>query len=295
MKIIYLCKINFREIKNFGLAIAGSVFTILSIILSFVSWDDMGISSLAIKILIFWGVIFISGAVAMLTVCYLRTCNTIYEVGTGKIVLRYGNLMKLAFPKRSKKNKIVVIPVNTSFDTIVDKNIAEHEKSIVSPKTIHGMWIENMIKEGIDLEQLDSIISRQLQNQTIIHTLTRQEKKRGKLNCYEIGTIISIAGKKNITFFLVALSEFNKNNNAQSNKNEVIKCIGAVLDYYDMHGQGFELYLPLLGTGLSRAGLLHEESLKIIEAVLQLNNEKIHGNINIVIYNKDKTKVSIFK
>lgn len=294
MRIIDLCCINFNEIKKIGLAIAGSIFTILSIILSFVSWDDIGIGSLTIKVLTFFGIIFISGAIAVLIVCYFRRCNVVYENGTGKIILRYGNLMELAFPKRNKKSKIVIIPVNTCFDTIVDKNVAEYEKTLVSPITVHGMWVENMLKEGSNLVELDIAISRQLQKQTITHTLTRQEKSRGKLDCYETGTMVSIVGKKNITYFLIALSEFNENNNAQSKKSEVIKCAEKILDYYDIHGQGYELYMPLMGTGLSRAGMSHEEALQTIEAVFQLNNEKIHGNINIVIYYKDKTKVSIF-
>lgn len=295
MKIVALCKRNFFEIKKRGLAIAGSIFTILSIVLSFLSWGDMGIDSLAIKLLIFVGIIFISSVVAVFMVCYFRKCNTVYENGTGKIILRYGDLMKLAFPKRNKKCRIVIIPVNTSFDTIVDENIAEHENPLVSPMTIHGMWIENMLKEENDLGQIDAAISRQLQNRRIVHTLTRQEKSRGKLDCYETGTIVSIAGKKNITYCLMALSEFDENNNAQSEKNEVIKCTREILDYCDIHGQGYELYMPLMGTGLSRAGLSHEESLQTIEAVFRLYDEKIHGDINIVIYYKDKTKVSIFR
>ena len=295
MKIVALCKRNFLEIKKMGFAIAGSIFTILSIILSFVSWGDMGINSLAIIVLIFVGVIFISIVIAVLAVCYFRKCNTVYENGTGKINLRYGNLIKLAFPKRNKRSKIVIIPVNTSFDTIVDKNIAEHEKPLVSPMTIHGMWVENMLKEENNLEQLDAAIFRQLQNRRIVNKLTRQEKSRGKLDCYETGTIVSIPGKKNITYCLMALSQFDENNNAQSKKNEVIKCTRKILDYCDIHGQGYELYMPLMGTGLSRAGLSHEESLQTIEAVFRLYNEKIHGDINIVIYYNDKTKVSIFR
>ena len=38
MKIVALCKRNFFEIKKRGLAIAGSIFTVLSIVLSFLSW-----------------------------------------------------------------------------------------------------------------------------------------------------------------------------------------------------------------------------------------------------------------
>lgn len=295
MRIVELCKRNILEIKKVGSTIAGAIFTILSIVLSFVSWSDFGIDSLAFKLLIFIGIIFISSVTAVLVVCYFRKSNTVYENGTGRIILRYGDFMKLAFPKRNKKHRIVIIPVNTSFDTIVDKNISEHKKLLVSPITIHGMWVENMLKEKKDLEQLDTAIMSQLQNERIVNILTKKEKCRGKLECYETGTIVSIVGQKNITYWLMALSEFDENNNAQSEKDEVIKCTKKILDYCDRHGQGYELYMPLMGTGLSRAGLSHEESLRVIETVLRLHSEKIHGNINIVIYYRDKTKVSIFK
>lgn len=294
MEIYKLCKLNLKEVKKTGLAIASSLFAILSIILSFLSWDDIGIKSLKIKLLILIGILFSSVVIAVLVVCYCRKYNIFYENGSGKIIICYGDLMKLAFPKKKKRFKIVVIPVNTSFDMIVDKDITEYENPLISPKTIHGMWVENMMKEGNDLEQLNQEISKHLQNRTIMHKLTRQEKRRGRLDCFEIGTIVPISGKKNITYLLTALSEFDENNNARSKKNEVIRCIESIIDYCDVYGQGYELYLPLLGSGLSRANLSHEESLQTIEAVLQLHNEKIHGEINVVIYHKDKTKVSIF-
>lgn len=69
------------------------------------------------------------------------------------------------------------------------------------------------------------------------------------------------------------LSEFNENN-AQASKNEVIKCIGSILEYYNMYVQEYGLYLPLMSTGLSRMGLLHDEDFQTIDAILQLFNQK---------------------
>ena len=67
-----------------------------------------------------------------------------------------------------------------------------------------------------------------------------------------------------------------------------------MLDVYDANGQGYEIFVTLMGTGRSRAGLTHCDSLQVIKSVLSLYGEKIHGTINVVIYPKDRDKVSIF-
>lgn len=55
----------------------------------------------------------------------------IWENASGKVSVRYDDIMKIAFPKKYKKNKIVVIPVNTCFDTQVDEDIARCDKPLV--------------------------------------------------------------------------------------------------------------------------------------------------------------------
>ncbi|MDE6662497.1 MAG: hypothetical protein K2K46_04050, partial [Lachnospiraceae bacterium] len=127
-----------------------------------------------------------------------------------------------------------------------------------------------------------------------IKELTLEEKSRGKCKCYENGTIVIVDGKNDVTFFLLAISEFDENNRGQSSKEDIINCVKKLLEFYDVNGQGYEMYLTLMGTGRSRAGLSHEESLQTIKSVLSLYSQKIHGIINIVVYSKDKGKVSIF-
>ena len=204
--------------------------------------------------------------------------------------------MKLSFPKKKTVKKIVVIPVNTCFDTIVDENISLYDKPLVSPTTVHGLWIKNMVKHGFNINDIDIAIDKSISLRGInpVKELSRQEKKRGKLKCYENGTIAVVEGKNNVEFYLLALSEFDENNKAQSSKDEVIKSLRSLLEFYDVNGQGYQMYITLMGTGRSRAGLTHHDSLQTITSLFSLYSEKIHGDINIVIYKKDRDKVSIF-
>lgn len=61
-----------------------------------------------------------------------------------------------------------------------------------------------------------------------------------------------------------------------------------------MKGQGFPIYIPIMGIGLSRAWLSHEQALQKLISVLKLESHKIHGSVNIVVFKNDKDKVSIW-
>lgn len=67
--------------------------------------------------------------------------------------------------------------------------------------------------------------------------------------------------------------------------------IKSLVDFYDKYGQGYSMEIPLMGTNLSRAGLSHNDSLRVITSLFQLYGEKIHGEIDVVIYKGDKDKV----
>lgn len=290
-------KINIKFLFRFSLVISSSLFTLISILLLFVSWDDLGIKTICTRIMLFVGILIFCIILGIIYGLLIKKSNTIWENGNGKINICYSDIMKLSFPKRNNKNRIVVIPVNTCFDTIVDNNLAEYEKPLVSETTIHGMWIKKMIGSGVLREDLDKKISDfiRIKNISYLFKLSDEEKERGKKECYERGTVVVVKGDKKVSYFLLALSEFNENNNANCSKEELIECLHKLIIFYDMNGQGFDLYLPLMGTNLSRANLSHQESLNIISSMFELYSDKIHGTINIVIYNKDKDKATIFK
>lgn len=293
---VSIIKKNLLIIGKTWLIFMGSIFSLLSVILSFVSWEDIGIIKICNKIIVFVIIIVSTLLVATIWICVFRQENTIWENASGKVKVRYDDIMKIAFPKKYKKNKIVVIPVNTCFDTQVDEDIARCDKPLVSSKTIHGRWIKKMVASGMSKKSIDTSIDEYMNLKGIvpIRELSREEKKCGKTKCYANGTTIALEGRNGVTYFLLALSEFDENNKAQSSKESIVDCLKKLVNFYDENGQGFEIYITLMGTGLSRSGMSHEEALQTIKSVFQLYSDRIHGEFNIIIYYKDKEKVSIF-
>lgn len=294
-KLLMVLKRNLNEITKSSLVIMGTAFSVLSILLSFVSWDDMGVTAISNKIVIFILMIIISIVFGIMK-WSSKTCKTFWDSGKGTVSVQYGNLMKIAFNERRQGRKIVVVPVNTTFDTIVDSKLENNAKPLVSPTTIHGQWINCMVESGTPVSEIDSRIEDYMQKNgiTCVKELSQSDKSRGKLKCYDIGTTVIMDGENGTEFFLTALSEFNENNNAQSSKRNVIQCISRILEAYDSKGQGYDIYIPLMGTGQSRAGLTHTESLQITKSVLIQNTELIRGTVNVVIYGGDRDKVTIF-
>lgn len=296
LKFFEIIKRNIENIGKSSLTIVGSLFSILSIVLSFVTWEEAGITKAYVKVIIFCSILMISLLVGVFWIYILKRSNEIGLKGDGKINVCYADIMKIAFPKKNKGKKIIVIPVNTCFDTIVDQDLALCDKPLVASTTVHGLWVENMLKHGFSIEDIDSAIDNYIHIKNIIpiKELTQQEKNRGKLKCFENGTVIIVEGENDVEFFLLAVSEFDKNNKAQSSKEDIIISIKKLLEFYDINGQGYQMFLPLIGTGRSRSGLSHEDSLQIIKSILLLYSDKLHGEINVVIYSKDRDKVSIF-
>ena len=97
-------------------------------------------------------------------------------------------MWKTAFSTKGKK-RIVVVSVNTTFDTIVDENLAVVNKPLVSPSTIHGQWLNCMKKKNVPISDIDKGINDSLSLQGIVPAkiLNHDIKDRGKIECY--GTI----------------------------------------------------------------------------------------------------------
>ena len=287
---------NIEIILKNWIIILGTVFSLLSVFLSFFSWQDCKITSVSTKILILLLLLIISFIVSLIWIICFKNKKLIFETSAGKVSVCYGDIIKKGFPKFPKENRIVVIPYNTSFEVIVDDKVEKFKNPLISPKTIHSQWINRMKKNNVSLEAIEERIrqSFEIRNIKPIKTFTREEKARGNLNYYEEGTIAAIDGKNGVIFYLMAISEFDDKNKAQSTKQSIIRCLEKFLDFYDETGQGFDVYIPLIGTGLSRSGMSHVESLNVIKSVFQLHEEKILGEFNIVIYDKDKDIVSIF-
>lgn len=282
--------LRIRHIFRLTLRVAGFLFTVATVVLSFVSWDEIGIKSTCLKIWILLAVIVASFLIAIIIARFQGT-KTVWKKGNASILLRYGDLKKIALPRKSrrpsrKQERIVVISVNTHYDTIVNNRI-------VSAGSVHGQWIGWMKAAGITSEELNRRIKEAAREQGI-QPLRYDSSKQGNTEAYERGTIIELT-HDNTRFFLLALSEFDENLNAQTNRDQLIDVIKNLITYYDKHGCGQPLYTPLIGTELSRVNITDQESLELITNMFQLYSDKIHAETSIVVYKKHRNQVSIFK
>lgn len=288
-RTIRILKLNLKFIVNSFLATSGGLFSAMSLVLTFFSWEDLGITEKSDRFKIVGVIIGIGTIVAVLCLLFSRN-KTLWAHGTGRISVIYGDIIQKAFPKRktNQGERIIVIPVNTCFDTIIGNGL-------VSPKTIHGAWIRNMKLNGYKTDGINKEIEKSILQQGIpcCKELSISSKPSGNRKVFPQGSIAVVEGIADTIFYLLALSEFDDNLNAQCAKDEFVHCMQTLITYYNQHGQGMPLYIPLMGTGLSRAGLSHEESLSVISNLLKLNSDQIHGEVNIVVYNKDMELVSI--
>ncbi len=206
----------------------------------------------------------------------------IWNNGNNSIEIVEGDIFKFAFENRSRTAKnIVVIPVNTAFDTHVSTKLGTDGTPLVSENTLHGKWLIRWTRSGESVAGLDGRIAESLncQGKTPI---CKSKSKNGKADCYEIGTTAIIDIRKAV-FYLVATATFDEMNNAHSTKEEIKTALIELLKIYDNFGQGYPMYIPLFGTGRSRAGLSYQESFELIKQTLLENKNRIQGHVKIVI------------
>lgn len=295
MKTLNMIKLNLQYVFRSWLKAIGVIMSIVSVVFIFLTWEDVGIIKLCTKILILIGIVIVLLAWSFLWICVLKKKKVLWQSSSGKISICYGDLLKDSFDKKNEQYKLYVIPVNSAFDTIVDEDISLCSKPLVSPKSLHGRWIKKMLEEGISIDEIDTSIKECLcKQEKVPHTvLTIEEKKRGKRDIYDLGTVVAIRGMNNSIFLLLALTDFDENNNAHVSVENLENVIKSLIRYYDQYGQGNELIVPLMGTNLSRTGLGHDDSLRVITTLFQLYGNEIHGEVNVLIYNGDKDKVTI--
>jgi len=293
MEFFKKIKLNIIPIIKQTILLSGSIFSVLTIVLSFITWEDMKIENIWIKICILFGIILGSFLISLFFIVVILKNKKLWANGKNKVLAFYGDIFKIT---SKQEKKIVVIPVNDTFETTVDDDLVQ-DKPLVSLTTIHGQWIKYMNSKGIDSKTLSTMISDNLKNRKIepIKIYTSEEKNRGNKESYELGTIATINGENNTTFYLIAISKFDENNKANSSRKKIRNCVDELIEFYDTNGQGYQIFIPLFGTDRSRADLNHQQAFKIIKNAVLTNEKSIHGIINIVVYKKDKDKVSIFK
>ena len=196
----------------------------------------------------------------------------IWADGPSSLSVIEGDLFSLvaqcAGPKR-----IAVIPVDTSFSTEMSESLEVIDGGKVSEQTIHGKWLLRMRDDGISIEEVASRIRGSLVMQGLLGAEDEIDVPVGTVAAIDLG---------GVAYYLLAIARMDADGCASSSEEMIAEAVEVLVRYHDRHGQGYPLYVPLLGTGMSRANLSIAESYEILVSTLTVNRSSIHGNVAIV-------------
>lgn len=280
-------KNNLHFIFNRFTFVVSIVFALLSGIQMFIDWDNIGIDDIKNKIAVLLGILMICAIISIVWGMVFANKIAIYSKDDVEIEVRYGDLMKIAFPKKKKNDKIVVIAVNRCFDMVVSQDL-------IYEGSVHGQFIKRYVHNESERAGLEANIKKSLSDFGYKPVrLKRSDKRYGNLDRYPLGSIARINGENGVTFFLLALTEFDKDCRAHCNKHQYVECMLKLFEYYDSHGQGMEMFLYPMGTGMARTGLSKKETLEATLMLTELSKEHLKSKTTIVVDKRCKNEISI--
>ena len=203
----------------------------------------------------------------------------------------YGDILKIQ-SNGFRDKPVVVIPVNSAFDYIVEDSL-DVESPIVSPKTLHGKWILKMTNnDDAKIESLKSDIEKGIaaSKLTIEKIL---DNKRGNQKEYRLGSTIFVE-REECTYMLFALTDFDENNHVIERNVRTYSNLMNDFVNETSRCQGRDVFVPVMGVGLSLFGLDHKHAFEIMKATIINQKNVLKSSINIVIFDGDREKVSIY-
>ena len=148
---------------------------------------------------------------------------------------------------------------------------------MVAPRTLHGQWLRRWKQTNHSAEELRERIAINLAEQKPVTTVGAGDEIRSN-----VGTIAVVTDSRAV-YYLLAISRFDEHKRAHCNHDDLEKALLSLWDFYDVFGLGYPLYLPLIGTGMSRASFQYAESLELIKETVLKSLSKAHGKITIVV------------
>ena len=287
--MIKLIKNNIRYLSKKALRLAFVISTVISMYEIAVSQILEGsasvIKSILFLLLVFAILFVFSFIILSLWLC-LKNNFEVFSTDKHAVYLHFGDLFDNKIVNDKSEHKHIVINVNRCFDTIVNNEL-------ISEKTLHGKVFKNLYEEKkFNEESLQAAIDNSLMGSRYIN-ITQEEKPQGNLKRYEIGTVAKIDDSTTRSYFLLAMSTFDKNLNAHTTKQDFVLAIQRLIEYCDRNSQGFPVLMPLLGSGLSRTGLdCYSDILRYIISTLRLNRDIINCDYHIYIRTQDKQKIN---
>ena len=207
-----------------------------------------------------------------------------WKSGPGSLHWKSGDLLRFGFGNRKKTRNLVVIPVDCRFKTHVTRDYECAERQEVSERSVHGQWLSRMAQSGVPEKDLGDRIEESLVAAGMI------DYCRGDL-CPR-GTVAAI-DMKHATYLLLAVSVFNDRGMAEATVGEIEESLRSLVRYYDENGQGADLYLPLVGTGLSRSRMDKRDSFEMIRRIVTDSSSFIGGKVTIVVRPEDAEEIGL--
>ena len=111
---------------------------------------------------------------------------------------------------------------------------------------------------------------------------------------FPFGTIVRVDVNKNITYFLIALTEFNSDLHATIKRENYIVTLQRLIEYISTRSQGYPTVMPIIGGGLPEISDSELTMLELMIKLINLNKDKINCDIHIVVRESGKTDIPIF-
>ena len=268
-----------------------SFLSLLSLLATFINISDIyesnNLISHIIKVIITFLVLYTLSFVCAFLYYYFKRRVIYFKYNRFVVSGTYGNI--LDYIGASKVN--LIVPVNSCFDTKIDD-------SVISVKSLHGQVIKflydnNLVSQSV----LDKKIKRSLREQNISSVSISNDVKQGGKSVgnykrYPIGST-AFVDIGNVRYHFIALSIIENNKNAKTSDQDYLIVLNAIVDNCFRNSNGNPIYLPLIGSGLSKLNYNHQQQLEFMVKYFMLRKTKLTSDVEIVIRKEDGDTISI--
>lgn len=286
-----LC-INKSAIFKLACTYTSVVFTLLGFVSLFNPLDSIlpndftSFCKLLVCFLVILAVFILSANVAGFRVlCSNQVC--IGESSTkNSLYVKYGDMYSPDIVEKGYNGKrAIVVSVNRCFDTIVDDHLVSHN-------TQHGQVFQKLYdSQKFTPYSLNRTISDLLRRETEYEELTI--KTQGNNKRYKVGTTVNLQIDDNLSYYLLGLSSFDENLNAQTSKADFVLAVQKLIEFCNQNAQGYPVILPLLGSNFSRTKIGLNDILHYLVDAFAINKDIINNDFYIVVWKGDKDIVAI--
>jgi len=267
------------------------ILTMLSLLATFINFSelfkDKNIIMMVGKIIgTIILILVISGSYAFLRTKYQKKVN--YFKNNGHTVIgKYGNILDSI----GLGNVNIVVPVNRCYDTIIDD-------LVISSNSVHGQIMQYLFQNDlISKEELNRNIEKSLKEQNIEaenigNDVSIGGKSKGKYKRYPVGSVaLVVIGT--VRFHFIAFSKIEKNKTAITEDLDYLIVLNQIVENIWKNSNGNPIYMPLIGSGLSKLNYDSNQLLKFMIQFFELHKNKLNSNVVIMIRKEDQSKITI--